>query len=230
LTAKMGPESHADTQNGERRESLPYPASSTAVSEGMRLNQLALAAAREFGKLCLFAVAYYVGYAYAMSFTQQMAAPFWFPDAVLLCALLLTPPKRWWIYLVASLSIRLVVDAPNIPGWFLAASCLNDSLKALLGALALSFFLRKPVRFDTVRDLLIFVLFAVILMPMLSAVGGAWSRTMLGFAFWPAWQQWFLGDALANLVLTPAILYWFFGGYGAVRFASWRRRLEGIVA
>src|SRR4029077_12019899 len=30
-------------------------------------------------------------------------------------------------------------------------------------------------------------------------------------AYWPAWEQWFLGNALTNLALTPAILCWVFG-------------------
>ena len=206
------------------------PLKRSALSIGTRFRVLA-GGASELRNLCLFEAAFYVGYKYAMSFTQQMAAPFWFPDALLLSALLLTPPRRWWVYLLAPLPIRLLVGvAPGMPAWFLVAAWLNDSLKALFGALALRYFLKKPIRFDTVRELLIYVLFALTLLPMLSAFGGAWSRHALGFAFWPAWRQWLLGDALANLVLTPAILYWAVGGYEAVRAASWQRRLEGIVA
>jgi MASE1/Histidine kinase len=57
----------------------------------------------------------------------------------------------------------------------------------------------------------------VLLAPMLSAFGGAAARRELGYAFWPAWNQWFLGDAIANLVLTPAILYWCSGLYRELR-------------
>lgn len=196
----------------------------------IRSPQLAMAV-QELRRLGFFVAAFYLGYIYAMSFTQQIAAPFWFPDAVLLCTLLLAPPRRWWIYLLASLLIRWWVGIPpNFPKWFLLTSGLNDVVKASFGALALRYFLRKPSRFDTVRDLLVFVFFAVMLLPMLSALGGALARQTIGFPFWPAWQQWFLGDALANLVLTPAILYWGIGGYEAVRSASWRRRMEGAVA
>jgi len=126
-----------------------------------------------------------------------MAAPFWFPDAVLLCALLLTPPKRWWIYLVASYRSRCG-GCPEHTWMVLAASYLNDSLKALLAALALRFFSKEPVRFDT---------FALInLCPrfrdphaMLSQSGvpGPQDDRIRVLA---AGKTRFLGDALANLV------------------------------
>jgi integral membrane sensor domain MASE1 len=40
---------------------------------------------------------------------------------------------------------------------------------------------------------------------MLSAVAGAASRVYLGDDFVVAWRNWFLGDALASLVLTPLL-------------------------
>ena len=45
---------------------------------------------------CLFVTAFYFACRYGMSFSQACAAPFWFPDSVLLCALLLIQPRRWW--------------------------------------------------------------------------------------------------------------------------------------
>src|SRR6516165_2399737 len=41
----------------------------------------------------LFMTAFYFAYRYGMSFSQACAAPFWFPDSVLLCALLLRPAE-----------------------------------------------------------------------------------------------------------------------------------------
>jgi hypothetical protein len=59
--------------------------------------------------LCLFEVAYYFAYRYGMSFGKESASPFWFPDSVLLCALLLSAPGRWWIFVLVALPIRLFV-------------------------------------------------------------------------------------------------------------------------
>ncbi len=68
--------------------------------------------------------------------------------------------------------------------------------------------MRNPTRFETVRDFGVYCLFAVLLAPALSAFGGAAARQALGQDYWVAWEQWLLGDALANLIITPAIFYW----------------------
>ncbi len=162
-------------------------------------------------RLVLFEVAFFVAYRLAMSFSGEATAPFWFPDAVLLCALLLNPPRTWWMFVLAPLPIRLFLSGgADIPDWFLVTMFVIDSVKSLLTATLLRRFLRNPARFDTSREFGIFVSFAVLLVPMLAALAGAAVRQRLGYEFWPSWQQWFLGDALASLLLTPAILYWVF--------------------
>src|SRR5438105_4588584 len=72
---------------------------------------------------CLFEVAFYFAYRYGMSFGPACASPFWFPDSVLLCALLLVRPRRWWIFLLGTLPIRLFSAVPTgLPVWFLLAN------------------------------------------------------------------------------------------------------------
>jgi PAS domain S-box-containing protein len=132
---------------------------------------------------------------------------------MLLCALLLTPPRLWWLFILTIVPIRLwLVRIPGgPPEWFLAATLVNDALKALLSATILRKVLRDPTRFDRLRDFAVFVGVAVLGVPVLSALGGAATWTTLGRDFWLSWQKWFLGDAMAILLLVPAILYWFFG-------------------
>ena len=78
--------------------------------------------------LVLFEFASFVAYDNAMKMAPRIGAPFWLPDSVLLCALLLTPPRTWWIYLTAPLPLRLLVSMPSdVPIWFLLAAFLNDS-------------------------------------------------------------------------------------------------------
>jgi integral membrane sensor domain MASE1 len=158
--------------------------------------------------LCLFEIAFYFAYRYSMSFSQACAAPFWFPDSVLLCALLLSRPRRWWLFVLAPLPIRLVVGfASNIPLWFLLGVFAIDSAKGLLTAAVLRRFIKNPVRLETVREFAVFCLFAVLLIPAASAFGGAALRHPLGYAYWPAWKQWFMGSVLTQLIVTPAIFY-----------------------
>ena len=180
--------------------------------------------------LCLFAVAFYFAYRYGMAFSHVTSSPFWFPDSVLLCTLLVVRPSRWWVFILAALPIRLLLSVPEgVPLWFLLATFANDSAKGLIVAAALRRFLRNPVRFETVRDFALFCLFAVLLVPAASAFGGAAARYFLGSDFWLAWEQWFLGDSLTHLVVTPVIFYWVLGvpWNAPVRFG--RRWVEGAL-
>jgi two-component system, LuxR family, sensor kinase FixL len=179
---------------------------------------------------CCFETAFYLAYKYGMAFSQDMASPFWFPEAVLLSALLLAPRRDWWIYLLAPLPIRLLVEVPpGVPMWYLAAAFVIDSLTAMLAATGLRRFLKNPFRFEDLREYLIFFAIAVLSAPVISAFAGAACRHLLGHAFWPAWQQWFLGNALANLVFTPAIFYWFVGNPSAARSVPIGRCVEGAL-
>jgi hypothetical protein len=164
-------------------------------------------AVRDFRALLLFALAYFASVGYGSLFGQANAAPLWFPDSVLLCVLLLTPLRKWWLYLLAALLIRLIPALhPPVPDWFLFATCINDLLKALFAAYLLRRLSADSTRLSSLRTFVVYVGVAVLLVPALSAFGGAAARQALGHAFWPAWNQWFLGDAIANLVLTPALL------------------------
>src|SRR6185369_4759799 len=145
---------------------------------------------------CLFELAFYFAYRYGMAFSQACASPFWFPVSILLCALLLNPPKRWWLFIFASLPIRLLVAVPpGVPLWFFLVTFGIDSTCAALAAITLRRFLRNPLRLETVRDFALYCLLAVLLVPLVSAFSGAAARFALGYEYWSAWEQWFLGNA-----------------------------------
>jgi len=159
------------------------------------------------GGLVLFEIAFLLAYRFGISFTHEFASPFWFPDSVLLCALLVSPTNSWWAYIAATLPVRLFLFVPSgTPLWFLLASFVNDSLKALLSAWLLRRVSRPPVWLESVRGFLRYFLFAVALSPALSAAAGAVSRLYFEDGFWGAWSNWFLGDALPSLILTPLLV------------------------
>lgn len=178
----------------------------------------------------LFSAAFYLAYVYGMLFHNVSSAPFWAPDAVLLCALLLTPRQSWWLYLLAPLPIRfLVAVPPDLPAWFLPAAYINDSLKAIISATLLKRLNHGPPQLTSMQELVRFFAVAVLGVPTLSAFWGAAARFAVGNDYWGAWRQRFLGDALANLLLTPMLLYWINGGVSAVRSVGIKRRIEGIL-
>jgi signal transduction histidine kinase len=168
--------------------------------------------------LLLFSVGYFIACGYGFLFGTDTAAPLWFPDSVLLCALLLAPFQKWWLYLVVAISIRFCPGLhPSMPLWVLLGTSGNDVLKGALSAYLLRRIVRGPFNVDNLRIIAPYLGISVFLVPMLSAFGGAAVRHAQGFPFWPSWSEWFMGDALANVVLTPALLYWLSGYYRELR-------------
>jgi two-component system, LuxR family, sensor kinase FixL len=157
-----------------------------------------------------FELAYLAAFRLAISFGPPSYSPLWLPSSVLLCALLKTRPERWWLYILGMFPVRLLGQDGDFPFWLAFETILIDIAKGLGAAIALRHFMRDPLRLDTVRDLAIFALFAVVLIPALAAFAGASARASLGDSFWLVYLHWFMGDAVAQLVVTPAILYWIF--------------------
>ena len=82
-------------------------------------------------------------FAYAIAFklgdhtygSLAVASPFWLPDSVLLCTLLLAPRSEWWAYIAAIAPIRLVTGAlPGTPLWFVFVATSNDAVKGIATA------------------------------------------------------------------------------------------------
>jgi len=180
--------------------------------------------------VCVFEIAFYFAYRYGMAFSQAVASPFWFPDSVLLCALLLSRPGAWPVFILGALPIRLFSEvAHDIPLWFLMTTSVIDSVRGILTALVLRRVLKDPIRFETVQEFAAFCLWAVLVIPAATAVGGGLARHALGDDFWSAWERWFLGNAIAHLVVTPAILYWVFRAGWDIRAVNLKRRLEAAL-
>jgi len=173
----------------------------------------------ELRNLALFAAAYLAAYGCARFFAQRTGTRLWLADSVFLCALLLVPRKKWCLYVLMTMPIRFVpaVRAP-VADWFLWLTWTNDIAKGLLTAHLLRYAIGNPVRLNTVRRYATYLGIAVVLAPTLSGFFGALLRHLaLGHAFWPAFGQWSLGDALANLVVTPTLLLWLSREYQGLR-------------
>ena len=160
-------------------------------------------------KFSLFAPSYLIAYGYGTLFLQTAPAPLWFPDSVLLCTLLLTPINEWWLYLAIALPIRFIpTPHPAVPVWFVFATSVNDILKAVVAAYLLRRLPNGSKHPSTMPQLATYFGVALFAVPVFSAFAGAATRYVMGDSFWGAWYRWFLGDAMANVALTPAMLYW----------------------
>lgn len=177
------------------------------------------------GRIALFVSGYTAAYLYSNSFRLDVPVPFWCPDAVLLCALLLSPRRTWWSYLLLALPTRLILTPRStFPFGFQLATYANDCLQALLAAAWLRRLKPKGPWLSSVKELATFGSIAVVTVPALSALGGVAILQAYDARFLPTWSGWFLGDSLAILLLTPMIVS--FSPSSTVFSRSWRRAIE----
>jgi PAS domain S-box-containing protein len=87
----------------------------------------------------------------------------------------------------------------------------------------------RSFRLESAREIGAFFLFAVVLVPAASAFFGATVRSALGHEYWHSWEQWFLGNALAQMVVTPLILHWGLGPSLRTRMPDAKRRIEAAA-
>ena len=155
----------------------------------------------------LFELAFLLAYSFDIASAADGAVRFRFSDAILFCALLLSHPKEWWLYVLATAPIRFFLFVPQgTPLWFLFACFATDSLKGLFSACLLRHASRDRAWFDNVQQFCRYFLIAVVLAPALSAFAGAALNTFRGHSFWASFMVWFFGGALAILVLAPFVL------------------------
>jgi PAS domain S-box-containing protein len=137
--------------------------------------------------------------------------PVWPPIAVLVSALLLKPPRQWWIYLGVAVPAELTAGLlANIPRQMVLAWIGADWIQALVAVLLLRRLFGGPPRFGILRETVGYLGVAVVFAPFVAAITGVWVL-MIGQASpgdWTSWHPWFMRDALTHLTLTPAILSW----------------------
>jgi signal transduction histidine kinase len=188
------------------------------------------------GFAALVAGAYYAGtrLGFLMTPPEQAISVFWPPNAILLAALLLAPVQLWWALLLAVLPAHLLAHLPNgIPvltalGWFL-----SNTAEALIGAACISRFARRESLFATVHGLLVFLLFGVLLAPMVTSLMDAAVvvTTGEGKGYWTLASTRLFSNMLAQLTLVPMIIIFVQGGRDWLRQAGRACRIEaGLLA
>jgi len=186
---------------------------------------------RSAGFAGLVAVAYYAGTRLGFVLTPpgHAISVFWPPNAILLSALLLAPERLWWAFLLAVLPAHLLAHLPSgIPvstalGWFL-----SNTAEALIGAVCISRFARRKSLFETVQGLLVFLIFGVLLAPLLTSLMDAAVvvTTRSGDGYWRLAATRLFSNMLAQLTLVPMIVIFVQSGRDRLWKAGWKRQLE----
>ena len=180
------------------------------------------------------AIAYYLGakIGFALTFKPHPVSTLWPPNSILLAALLLSRKRWWWLLLLAAFPAHLIVQLntgvplPMMLCWFVSNCC-----EALIGASVITWLAPRPLRFDTSREVGVFI-FAAILAPFLSSFLDAGFVVLNQWGsgtYWSLWRLRFFSNVLAELTMVPFIVLWLGGSVRSINKLSGYRLLEAAV-
>ena len=124
----------------------------------------------------LTGVAYYVAteIAWALCFPNSKVSLLFPPHAVLVVILLLVPVRHWWAYTLATIVAHFVATQQAHWPVLYALHCeAFDTAQNVLAAAGIRLFIKSPLNKITLRDAIVFVLIAVIIVPFGTAFWGA---------------------------------------------------------
>ncbi len=169
------------------------------------------ASLRTLGYILASAISYYLAtqIAWALTFPDSKVSLFFPPHAVLLCILLLVPTRHWWAYVLAAASAHfLATQQEHWPPMYALTCEVFDAAKCVAAAAGVRFLITSPLKAITLRDAVLFVLVAVVLVPFGAAFWGAFFTVSWGFGsrYWIEWRNLGISNAVTTVVLVPAFL------------------------
>ncbi|MGB8436680.1 MAG: PAS domain S-box protein, partial [Burkholderiales bacterium] len=226
----------ADAWIGDLESGAADRAPAAAASRARRNARIALA-------VFLVCVGYYatgvVGL--ALRFEPGGVSSIWLPHSVLLAALILTPYRYWWLYLVALLPVHVYLTSHlqgpvSLPVMLVQFG--GNAAQSVLGAVAVRALVGSPPRLDVFRNMTAFIVLGVVLPAIIVSAAVAELFLVLGWVddFALAWHRRTLTGVCGALGLAPLIFALTSGGTAAIRATPWRRVLEysgitiGVVA
>ena len=171
----------------------------------------------------LVAAAYYLGAKVGLELTLRPypVSILWVPNAILLAALLLAPPRSWVFLLLAALPAHLAAELPSgVPVPMVLSWFVSNSSEALIGAGCARYFIGEQLRFDRFRHVALYVALAAFLGAFASSfidVGLVALNHWGAAGFWENWRVRFLSNVLAALTVVPLLVTWGVGGWERLR-------------
>lgn len=167
----------------------------------------------------LFIAAYVLGAGFAqlLAVVPGTGISIWPPSGVFIATLVVaTPPSwPWWVLagLLAELTCNLLWFHNQLPVAVLINA--GNALEAVLGAWLIQRTCRRPVRLETLREVVVLALVGAGIAPIVSATVGSATLAWFGMqSFTGAWPLFWIGDATGVLIVAPLAL---------VLVQNWRR-------
>jgi two-component system, LuxR family, sensor kinase FixL len=175
------------------------------------------------GFICHFSTE--IGFAH--KFPPHYISPLWPTGAILFSVLVATPIRHWWAYTLAAYFTSIVNDSragfPLSAILFVAAGL----VEIFIAAVGVRRFAGGLRAFDSLSNLVAYIVVAVVLGPLISAFLAAFAGAIENYWFY--WRVWFLSEALPYLMLAPAILTWMASAPYRFKNISLARCIEGSL-
>lgn len=166
---------------------------------------------RYLGLTALLALTYFAAAVLGLSLASEHTnvSPVWPPTGIAIASLLLFGHKFWPALIIGAFAVNSLTNI-NVPT--AAGIAVGNTLEAV----SAYYFLRSHddsrKSLVSVSDVFRFILYAVIISPMVSATIGNLSLCLGHAALWNdfgyLWLTWWLGDGIGALVFAPFLLAW----------------------
>ena len=163
------------------------------------------------GLSLLIAVVYFAAAELGLSLASvhENVTPVWPPTGIAIASLLIFGLRVWPGVFLGALAANLLTSIPLASTFGIA---IGNTLEAIVAWSLLKRSKGWRKSFDSVGDVLTFVVYAAVLAPLVSAtIGGLsvcfgdpsqWTR------FWSLWLTWWMGDGFGALIVSPLLLSW----------------------
>ena len=119
------------------------------------------------------------------------------------------PTRHWWAYTLATILAHFVATQQAHWPVLYALHCeAFDAVQNVLAAAGIRLFIKSPLNKITLRDAIVFVLIAVIIVPFGTAFWGAAFTISNNFGtnYWVEWRNLGISNGVTAVVLVPALL------------------------
>ena len=201
-----------------------------------RSSLLSTSAARTALTVLLVCAGYYIAGLVGLisRFPASGISTLWPATAVLLVALLLRPPRMWWLYVLALLPVHLHLVwnfQGAVPLPVMLSQFGGNAAYALLVAVVLRRLVDVSARFEDLRSMALFIVVAAIALSWLVSAPTVYLFQLAGWVddYWLALRGRSLSNGLGTLLATPLVLWGATGGAREAYSASALRKLEFAV-
>src|SRR6266481_9600693 len=191
-------------------------------SSPFRLGRTSQSLRREavlFGLAAVYYFAAKLGLRFA--YINSSVTTVWPPAGIALAAFVLLGYRVWPAIFGAAFLANFTTTGAVLPSLGIA---IGNTVEGLLAAYLVNRFARGGRVFDRVRDILRFTLLAALVSTTVAASIGVVSLALGGLVSWTdaprVWLTWWLGDAVGDIVVAPALLLWI----GVKLGPTWSRR------